>query len=348
MFSKKSIRLFYVAATLLLIAGCSGDDEGPNSQYIVLSKNTSNNRTAISRYDYASKSFTEVLNNFGVEGATNVYAAAVGGDQLFAFCYLPNHSPNQQLVVVDLTSGEITHKRGGWVDFTPSLVSDNNKTVLTYIDYELEAGQENYAAVTMIFDEELNLLDSIFEPGVYSRTGVFARDNKMYVSDRNYPTDGYTLKAIDMSSGNVVESKPVSNRIVKILPLNDGQLICVEYSRLYTIDGESLEEVSSVDNFYSSEFLTVDPAEKIVYFMSPVAQPAIIPYVLATLNLTTKEITYLNQGRYDQVDIPGPPIVFDSKANVIVSSGMRIFSKDGTLLEDVDDFPGTTTHIFVK
>lgn len=320
-----------VIVVIPFLSACSSDDdEAPVAQYLIL--NNVNNRANISLYDYNAKSLTESIYTIqsqffnpisNAAKKDNRVAIATGGNPL-------------KLVLVDTDTGEELHATNSWIVTRPFVGFHNTNVILS----ELHIDDERLPFLTKIYSENLVLQDSIAEENVLYFDAATIIGNELFYSI-TVADVGVFIKAKNLNTKQT-RSVTVPSRCAQLLAIGENKLLAIASSKHFIIDINTMTILETV-NPSSLTNAAYDAESNSLYFLQPAAQPSVVAYFLSRLDLATGEKTYLNT---DNEPI-APPVLYDGKAGLIITGGLKVFSKEGEVLH-TQSTPGGTTHIFKK
>jgi hypothetical protein len=188
----------------------------------------------------------------------------------------------------------------------------------------------------------LALQDSITEENIREMRAAKVANNRLFyhviIEDV-----GSFIQVLDLSTNTIIDSieVPLCRQLVY---LDEDRLLVVLDNGYFILFTESLETTETETPGFGNDPVTYNAKDGVLYVLRSNAQPAVVPYTLSKVNLSTGQSFPLSKaGEW----IEGP-IVYDSKTNVIISGGgLKIFSTGGDLLKNVN-LPHNALHIFVN
>lgn len=331
--NKAFARLAFGMMIVLLpfLSACSGDDdETPVAEYLIV--NNINSRANISLYDYNARTLTESIYTIQSQFFNPASNAAKKDDRV---AIATNGNPTK-LVVVDANTGEELHATDSWTVTRPFVGFHNSQIILS----ELSIWDERLPFVTKVYSENLVLQDSIAEEDVLYFDAATIVGSELFYSIVVKDVGGF-IKAKNLNTKQT-RSVTMPSRCAQLLSLGGNKLLAVSSGKHFIIDTNTMSilETVSPSSLTNAAF---DAEANSLYFLRPAAQPSAVAYFLSRLDLATGEQTYLNTNNETIV----PPLVYDAEAGLIITGGLKVFSKEGEVLH-TQNVPGATTHIFKK
>jgi len=322
-----------------LLSNCSddGEDRGLMSNYIVLNK--FGNQANVSLYNSANQSFIEQF--YTVESpnsSTSFKGANKNGDFLYFTVgpfFTGGGNFHFQLRKIDTTAGTMEKSVNVWTYFETYINFYNNKVVVSHM------ADDGYCI--KIYDENLILLDSITRTNIVQLEEVTINNNRLFsvVGDGN---KGY-IHVMDLNTLTPLDSIEILSNVYELIPYHQDQLLCIKNSEYFILNTESLEiedsKVVSIGHYGAA----LNSSEDILYYLIPQAQPSLYEFILGKVKISTGETSFVTE-----FDEPiNDPIIFDNKGRVIVSGGgLKIFARDGEVVDLVEEALFNTSMIFVQ
>jgi hypothetical protein len=337
MSTKTKMKAVYNFIALVLLLTSCHDEEGKkiSSEYVILNEVDSESNMAL--YDYSTKTFTERFHQIG-----SIYTDRVNGAaKKENYVYVNTGYYDSKLRKIDVSSGAETAEVESWVDSTPFIDFHDTGVVVCHAGYSYE--HDKYLGHVKFYDENLSLQDSIAEIDMFQMDAVALANNRLFCSVA-IVDKGFFIRVMDLTSRTFIDSTEISSICQRLIPLDQNHLLGIKNNGYFIMDTQSLEITTDEPLGMEADGVALDAASNILYFLYPVAQPALVPYQLKQLNLSTGMTTQVTT--YPESILK--PILFDDEAKVIVSGGgLKIFSRDGKVLEDVAA-PATTKYLFIK
>jgi hypothetical protein len=325
------LRLLALSIAVILITFLSGCDDGDPkvrpAEYILL--NNLNNKANISLYDHNKKALTESIYTFQSQFYNPIYNAAKKDNHVVMVT-----AGTLKLVKVDISSGEEVGVVDAWVSSRPFIGFHNTNIIVC----EAQVFDNRLPFITKIYSEDLVLLDSLSETGVMDFDAATIVDNELFYSVV-VADQGVFIKAKNLNTTQT-RSVEISHRCQHLVSLGDSKLLAAAGDRYFIIDTSSMSVVETVSE--SVTYPVMDTKTNALFYLKPAAQPSAVTYYLSKLNLTTGEQTVLTT---DEAIMP--PLFYDAETDLIVSGGLKVFSRKGEVLHTMS-VPATTTHIFKK
>lgn len=360
-----------------LLYGCSKSEVDPKntnqqSEYVLMAYNTADyiDHGTISKYSYSSDALESDLYQIAPTPHGERFAdAVIHNDHLYLV--------RQKTGVIDKVrlsdntlaarwqaSQDLSKPENTSYDKTIGII--NNQVVVAYRK-ALEPGESDthvFATYLKFFSpDNLQQTDSVFLAYDYNILDFISVKNKVFISLKR--PNAYTenlLLVLDALNNQQLTSlsltKPVSQLIItgseQLLALNMGGLQQINPDNYAITDFELQAQGSNTDS--STPTIALDQENNLLYYYLMTAQPAPTPFILASYNLDTYEITRLTD--YDIAINTDSPIVFDSKQGVIVigasqqdSDGMKqkllVLDKSGQVIKE-SITPFTVQKILIR
>jgi hypothetical protein len=325
------MRIFCVLLCLSWFVSSCSDEESSSSQFFIV--NHANGQGNISLYDYPSGKLTEHF--FTISASSQVTAAAKDGDHI----YLHTDYYNSKLRKIGLAEGIEEKATSTWIYYKPYIDTHNGNIILSYAE---QVSGNVFRSYVKIYDETLNLTDSITDANVMELRSIKVANDRLF-SGQVVANTGYFIRVLDLKTRTYIASIPVPS-FRQFVYLSESQLLVMTSTDYFILDTESLQSSTPINFSAGNEQVTYDSRNHVLYFLYPNAQPALVQYTLYKVDVSTGEKSLVTQFGESIVG----PIVYDDKSNVIVSGGgVKIFSTKGEVLKKVA-LPYSALHIFIK
>jgi hypothetical protein len=309
-----------------LLAGCNDDEtKVSDSKYYLVNKG--NIGTTISTFEFQSKSLTPEFYTFSPENGAFVIDMDAKGN----FGYATTYGQKLSLKKIDLQSGAdvkvIKLHNPAFVELY------NNSIVTVGEDIPMPGSESELFAAIKIYDDELNLLDSLTDNEV---TDILCRKviaDKLFYSVRN--GGQFSIHILDLISKTRLPSLLLPTACIEFVPASNGKLWGVMPDKIICIDTESANVIKdwqtseTLASFGSQSSVALDESSNTLFYLQANAQPAPDPYTLYKFNLSTGNSEIAGEIKTNII----APIVFDQKVNALVSAN-GLYSKEGKLLQE--------------
>lgn len=339
---RKNMRMRIICLFLgifLFLFSCGGDENVKSSQFVLVNEVSGNGN--ISLYDYPDNKLIEQYFTINTPVPSRVFDAVK--DEQYIFLHTGNPAmPPYKLRKIDIVNGSQVKDADSWIStLSPvHMASNHGRVILGYIGYDSDEAM--YFSCLKFYDENLVLQDSITEENARELRAMKVVNNRLFYNVI-IEDEGSFIRVMDLSTNTIVDSIEVPP-CHQFIYLNESQLVVMVSNGYFILDVVSLGTTETKPPGLGLDAMSFNANDNVLYVLRSNAQPASTPYTLGKIDLSTGQYTPLSKtGEW----IDGP-IIYDPNTNVIVSGGgVKVFSTNGELIEDVG-LPFMASHIFIN